>query len=163
MKRFIPLLAAPLALTACSDPAPEPSAAATPSMAPVVSESEAFAPPVAPGASQAAGVVADASFPMAMRGRWGMNAADCDPSRGDNKGMMTVGPDEVKFYESVAEIGALAERSEALVRGTFDYEGEGMEWKREARFEMADGGKTLVLTEFGDDAPQGPRRYSQCR
>lgn len=164
MKRFIlPLLAAPLALAACSDPSPEPDASSTPSMAPIVSESEAFAPPVAPGASASAVAMEDASFPMSMRGRWGMNAADCDPARADNKGLMTVGPDSVKFYESIGEIGVVAQRTENIVRATFDYEGEGMEWKRDARYELVDGGKVLVLTEFGDDAPQGPRRYSQCK
>lgn len=164
MKRFVlPVLALPLALAACSDPSPEPDASATPSMAPIVSESEAFAPPVAPGASASASSLAEASFPMAMRGRWGMNSADCDPARADNKGLMTVGPDSVKFYESVGEIGVVADRTESVLRAVFDYEGEGMEWKRDARYELADGGKTLILTEYGDDAPQGPRRYSQCK
>lgn len=164
MKRFIPLFAAPLALAACSDPAPDPGATASPSStAPAVSESEALAPPVAPGASETAAAIAEATFPMAMRGRWGVNPADCDPSHGADKGKMTVGPEEVRFYESVAEIGTVAKRSETALRGTFDYEGEGMAWKREASFELVDGGRTLVLTEFGEDAPQGPRRYSQCR
>lgn len=164
MKRFIlPLLALPLALAACSDPSPEPDASSAPSMAPIVSESEAMAPPVAPGASGSAVALDDASFPMAMRGRWGMNAADCDPARDDNKGLMTVGPDSVKFYESVSEIGVVAERSEKLLRATFEYEGEGMEWKRDARYELMDGGKVLIMTEFGEDVPEGPRRYSQCK
>lgn len=164
MKRVIlPLLALPLALAACSDPSPEPDASSAPSMAPIVSESEAMAPPVAPGASGSAVALDDASFPMAMRGRWGMNAADCDPARDDNKGLMTVGPDSVKFYESVGEIGVVAERSEKLLRATFDYEGEGMEWKRDARYELMDGGKVLIMTEFGEDVPEGPRRYSQCK
>ncbi|NLR72578.1 hypothetical protein HGI47_17005 [Novosphingobium sp. ERN07] len=164
MKRFnLPLLAMPLVLAACSDPSPEPDASATPSMAPIVSESEALAPPVAPGASASASSLAETSFPMAMRGRWGMNAADCDPARADNKGLMTVGPNSVKFYESIGEIGVVADRSESVLRAVFDYEGEGMEWKRDARYELSDGGKTLILTEYGDDAPQGPRRYSQCK
>ncbi len=164
MKRFIlPLLAAPFALAACSDPSPQPDASASPSMAPVVSASEALAPPVAPGASSSAEAPAEASFPMAMRGRWGMNTADCDPARDDNKGLMTVGPDSVKFYESVGEIGVVAQRSESLVRAIFDYEGEGMEWKRDASYQLTDGGQTLILTEFGEDVPEGPRRYSRCK
>ncbi|MCX7285882.1 MAG: hypothetical protein NTX28_17910 [Novosphingobium sp.] len=164
MKLFaLPLVVLPLALAACSDPSPAPDATATPSMAPIVSESEALAPPVAPGASASAAAPTEASFPMAMRGRWGMNAADCDPARADNKGLMTVGPNSVKFYESVGEIGVVAERSDTLVRATFDFEGEGMQWQRDARYELADGGKVLILTEYGDDAPQGPRRYNQCK
>ncbi|MBA4354416.1 MAG: hypothetical protein C0409_06955 [Novosphingobium sp.] len=163
MKRcYLPFLIAPLALAACSDPAPAPTGAATPDLAPVVSESEALSPPVAPGASGSAAPASAVTFPAAMRGKWGVNAADCDPSRGDNKGMMTVGADAVKFYESIAEIGAVRESTDDALRATFDYEGEGMAWQRDARFELADGGKVLILTEYGDDAPQGPRRYSRC-
>lgn len=159
---LFPALLAPLALAACSDPSPEPTAAASPSLAPTVSESEALAPPVAPGASEAPGV-GESSFPAAMRGTWGVNAADCDPARGDNKGMMTVAVNTVKFYESIAELGTLRDSSNTALRATFDYEGEGMAWQRDARFELADGGKTLILTEYGEDAPQGPRRYSRCK
>lgn len=164
MTRFnLFVFAAPFALAACSDPSPEPTGAATPSLAPMVSESEAFAPPVAPGASEAASRAGMNVFPAAMRGTWGMNAADCDPSRGDNKGMMTVRDDEVKFYESIAELGTVRESTDDALRATFDYEGEGMAWQRDARFELAEGGKVLILTEYGDDAPQGPRRYSRCK
>ncbi len=156
---YVSLLAAPLVLAACSDPVPEPTGAATPSLAPMVSESEAFAPPVAPGASEAAATM---TFPAGMRGAWGVNTADCDPKRGDNKGMMTVGEKSVKFYESVAELGTVRDSGDNALRATFDYEGEGMAWQRDAKFELADGGKALILTEFGEDAPQGPRRYSRC-
>ncbi len=158
---YVSLLAAPLVLAACSDPAPEPTGAATPSLAPMVSESEAFAPPVAPGASAGA-QGQDGVFPVVMRGKWGMNKADCNPSRGDDKGAMTVGESSVKFYELIAEIGRVKDVDRASLRATFDYEGEGMAWQRDAKFELVDGGKALILTEFGEDAPQGPRRYSRC-
>jgi hypothetical protein len=164
---YVSLLAAPLALAACSDPSPEPTGAATPSLAPMVSESEALAPPVAPGASAGApgqdgALGQEGVFPAVMRGKWGMNAADCNPARGDDKGAMTVSESSVKFFESVAEIGRVKNVDRASLSATFDYEGEGMAWQRDAKFEMADGGKTLILTEFGEDAPQGPRRYSRC-
>lgn len=163
MKLFcLPLMLAPLALSACSDPAPEPSASASPSLAPMVSESEAFAPPVAPGASEAAPVAGAATFPAGMRGKWGMNTADCDPSRGDDKGAMTVSAKSVKFFESIAEIGTISDSADNALRAKFDYEGEGMAWQRDAKFELIDSGKTLILTEYGADAPQGPRRYARC-
>ncbi len=163
MMRFAPvLLAAPFVLAACSDPSPEPSAAATPSLAPMVSESEALAPPVAPGASEAAATAGAATFPAGMRGKWGMNKLDCDPSRGDDKGAMTVSAKSVKFFESIAEIGTVSDSSENAVRAKFDYEGEGMAWQRDAKFELVDGGTALILTEYGADAPQGPRRYARC-
>lgn len=167
MKHFaLFLLAAPLALVGCSDPSPEPDASATPSLAPVVSESEAMAPPVAPGASAAAPVdapVANASFPQAMRGKWAMNQADCDPATGADKGALTIGEKSVKFYESMADLGNAKIATPTEVRAVFDYEGEGMKWQREASYKLEDGGKTLVLTEFGEDAPQGPRRHSRCK
>lgn len=163
MKHFaLLLLAAPLALAACSDPSPEPSASATPSLAPMVSESEAMAPPVAPGASEAAPVAA-ATFPAAMRGKWAMGQADCDPSTGADKGALTISEKSVKFFESVADLTNAKIATPTEIRAVFDYEGEGMKWQREASYKLEDGGKTLVLTEFGDDAPQGPRRHSRCK
>lgn len=158
----LPLLILPLALAACSDPSPEPSASATPSLAPMVSESEAMAAPVAPGASEAAPITA-ATFPAAMRGKWAMSPADCDPTTGADKGALTIGEKSVKFYESVADLTNAKIATPTEVRAVFDYEGEGMKWQRDASYKLEDGGKTLVLTEFGDDAPQGPRRHSRCK
>lgn len=158
----LPLLILPLALAACSDPSPEPSASATPSLAPMVTESEAMAAPVAPGASEAAPITA-ATFPAAMRGKWAMSPADCDPTTGADKGALTIGEKSVKFYESVADLTNAKVATPTEVRAVFDYEGEGMKWQRDASYKLEDGGKTLVLTEFGDDAPQGPRRHSRCK
>lgn len=163
MKHLVlPSLVLPLALAACSKPSSQPSEAATPDLAPVVSQSEAFAPPVDAGATEAP-PVASATFPAAMRGKWGVNAADCNPTRGDDKGALTIGEKSVKFYESVADLGAAKVARPTEVRAVFDYEGEGMQWQREASYKLEDGGKTLVLTEYGEDAPQGPRRHSRCK
>lgn len=164
MKRLVlPLLAAPFALAACSDPAPAPSDPATSAAVVKPAPSQSMVPPVGASADGTDVAAQGATFPSAMRGRWGLVANDCDPTRGDNKGIMTIGENDVRFYESVAEIGKVADRSDRSLRAMFDYEGEGMAWLRDARYELADGGRTLVLTEFGDDAPQGPRRYSRCK
>jgi hypothetical protein len=159
---LLSLLVLPLALAACSDPSPEPSASATPSLAPMVSESEAMAAPVAPGASEAAAVTV-AVFPEAMRGKWAMSPADCDPTTGADKGAVTVGEKSVKFYESEADLTNATIATPTEVRAVFDYEGEGMKWQREASYKLEDGGKTLVLTEFAEDAPEGPRRHNRCK
>lgn len=158
----LPLLILPLALAACSDPSPEPSASATPSLAPMVSESEAMAAPVAPGASEAAPITA-ATFPAAMRGKWAMSPADCDPTTGADKGALTIGEKSVKFYESVADLTNAKVATPTEVRAVFDYEGEGMKWQRDASYKLEDGGKTLVLTEYAEDAPEGPRRHGRCK
>src|SRR3546814_10414116 len=39
-------------------------------------------------------------LPVDFQGRWGLVANDCDPARDDNKGLMTVAADTLKFYES---------------------------------------------------------------
>ena len=43
-------------------------------------------------------------IPAQYRGRWGMAAADCTSTRGDNKGLMTVGSTSIRFYESTAAL-----------------------------------------------------------
>ena len=44
--------------------------------------------------------------PGQYRGRWGINAADCDQRRSDTKGAITIGERSMIFYESRAAEGA---------------------------------------------------------
>jgi hypothetical protein len=37
-----------------------------------------------------------------------------------------------------------------------------MEWTRDAVLDLTDGGRTLILEEFGDDAVPGQRTYTRC-
>ena len=100
--------------------------------------------------------------PFAMRGRWGLTANDCTLGRSDAKGLMTVAASSLKFYESMAELGNTASRSDTMLRGNFAYTGEGMAWKRDVTLTLAPGGKTLTKLETGQDAPAGPLTYTRC-
>ncbi len=102
------------------------------------------------------------AIPVALRGRWGLTANDCDPSRSDNKGLLTVSADRLEFYESVGELGNIEEARAARIRADFAFTGEGMSWERDMALEVQDGGETLIRREYGDDAAPDPFRYSKC-
>ena len=152
------------ALAACtSEPEPGSTGGA---------EATAIADPIAPtdampaeeptvAASEIAGEPIAAAFPAALRGRWGLAPADCEAGRTDNKGLMTVGERTIRFYESLATLGAVEERSPTRLRATFAYEGEGMQWTRDLVLD-AQGPNLMVLREFGEGAPPAPRTYRKC-
>src|SRR5215210_8614734 len=48
---------------------------------------------------------AASAIPASLHGRWGLTPADCTSTRGDAKGLLIVGPDEIRFYESRAVPG----------------------------------------------------------
>ena len=98
-----------------------------------------------------------------MLGRWGLVPADCTSQRGDNKGMITITADQIRFYESVAEISAVKESSPTRLRASLAFEGEGMQWTRDALLEARPGGGQLFMEEFGADAVPGPRTYTRCK
>src|SRR4051794_12959918 len=47
-----------------------------------------------------------AIIPAALQGRWGLAPNDCTSTKGDAKGLLIVGPADVKFYESRATPGS---------------------------------------------------------
>jgi hypothetical protein len=102
------------------------------------------------------------SIPQVVQGRWGLVPADCTTTRGDEKGLLVVGPDSLKFYESHAKLGAIAERSDTRIRATFAFTGEGMEWTHDVVLDAQDGGNTLIRRDYGPDAEPGPFKYTRC-
>jgi len=108
--------------------------------------SEQPSPPGTPEASM---------IPGQYRGRWGMNAADCDQSRSDNKGMITIGERSIRFYESTA---ILKERRPAIATsfaGLFAFTGEGQSWQKVMTFTRT--GDTLKRAE-----QEGTFTYKRC-
>ena len=83
-------------------------------------------------------------------------------TRADNKGLLTITPTTLKFYESIGVLGAISERTDTRLRAAFAFEGEGMKWNRDMTLDVQDGGKTLIRREYGDDAAPGPFKYSRC-
>ena len=88
-------------------------------------------------------------IPAAYHGRWGMVPGDCTSTRGDAKGLMTVGDTSIKFYESTA---TLTERRPAVATsfsGLFAFRGEGESWEKVMTFTRT--GNTLKRAEKDGD------------
>lgn len=117
---------------------------------------------VAPVEPDDAGTPAPTEIPEAMRGRWGLVAADCTSTRGDAKGLLEIDAGRLRFYESVGTLDTVMDAEPTRLRATFDFEGEGMTWEREIVLDVQDGGSTLIRREYGEDAAPGPFRYSRC-
>lgn len=165
-KPLFPLVLLGAALSACSGEQPAPIASETaPAVPPPPAESPAIArPEAAPSdpASMPATAAPAPAIPTAMRGRFGLVPDDCTSTRGDAKGLMTVGADNLRFYESVARIAAIKDETPRRLRARFAYSGEGMTWSRDATLALGANGNTLVLEEFGDGAVPGPQTYKRC-
>ena len=78
-------------------------------------------------------------IPAQYRGRWGMNAADCEQGRADNKGMITIGEKSIRFYESTATLKEQRPAVAISFSGLFTFTGEGQSWE-----------KVVTLTRSGD-------------
>jgi hypothetical protein len=130
---------------------------------------EANAIPAAPVTSDAAGPltggppVANASngsagpIPAALRGRWGMTPGDCISTRGDAKGLLEIGPDYLKFYESRAVPGTSIETEANAISGNWNFAGEGQQWSRYVSLQLQ--GKVLNRTERN---PVASYNYARC-
>ena len=96
-----------------------------------------------------------AVIPAQYRGRWGMVPADCTSTRGDAKGLITVGDNTIRFYESTA---TLKEQSPAIATsfsGLFGFTGEGQTWEKVMTFTRT--GNTLKRAE-----KDGSFTYRRC-
>ena len=122
---------------------------------------EAASAPAAPANSASPRTEAQA-IPAALRGRWGLDPADCRPGQADAEGLLAVGAQGLEFYESVAALEEVDERSATVLRARFAFSGEGMEWQRDLTLSLEGDGGTLVRREHGEDASPGAFRYTRC-
>lgn len=114
------------------------------------------------GAAAGDELVDTGSIPSLLQGRWGLVPADCTSDRGDAKGLLTVGPQKLEFYESVAELGEVKQIGKSEVTAAFAFSGEGQTWDLDVTLASPDGGKTMVRTDKGADAAPGPLTYRKC-
>jgi hypothetical protein len=99
-----------------------------------------------------------AAIPAALHGRWGLSPGDCTSTRGDAKGLLTVGPNDIKFYESRAVPGPNTQASADSIRGDFHFTGEGQTW---TKFEaLALQKDEMVRTESN---PMASFTYARCK
>ena len=101
--------------------------------------------------------VAQAALPAAMQGRWGLTPADCTPGRSDAKGLMTISPNDIRFYESRAVAGDDVQTSPQIVSGNFHFTGEGQAWTRYEAIKV--DGQKLIRTESN---PTASFTYAKC-
>ena len=94
-------------------------------------------------------------IPAQYRGRWGMVPADCTSTRGDNKGLVTIGDTTIQFYEATATLKEQRPAIATSFSGEFAYTGEGQEWT-----------KVETLTRTGDTLKraddEGSFTYARC-
>jgi hypothetical protein len=108
--------------------------------------SEEPSPPGTPEASM---------IPGQYRGRWGMVAADCDQSRSDAKGAITIGEKSIRFYEATATLKEQRPAIATSFAGLFAFTGEGQSWE-----------KVMTFTRTGDTLKRaeetGTFTYKRC-
>jgi len=96
-----------------------------------------------------------AIIPAQYQGRWGMVAADCTSTRGDTKGLITIGDTSIKFYESTATLEEQRPAKATSFSGQFAFRGEGQSWE-----------KVMTFTRTGDTLerahPEGRFTYKRC-
>jgi hypothetical protein len=101
-----------------------------------------------------------ARIPAALHGRWGLTPADCtaqNVAAGNSKGLLEVGADSLKFYESRAIPASEINVSNKSISGNFAFTGEGQSW---TKYESLRAGQDiLVRTEIN---PSASFSYAKC-
>ena len=131
-------------LPASNEVAPDPTAAAP-------TNATASVPGASPAEASAT------KIPAFFHGRWGMTPGDCTSTRGDNKGLVTIDGDEMRFYESVAIPGPDFVVGTGSIRGHFNFTGEGQTWTKFQSLRLE--GQELIRTESN---PTASYSYAKC-
>ncbi|MXO67019.1 hypothetical protein [Altericroceibacterium endophyticum] len=116
----------------------------------------------APGDEVARTGNGDMTIPSAMQGRWGMVKADCTGPAAEAKGLITITKSGMEFYESVGKLKDVSQRTPRVIRATFAFTGEGMNWDREQKLGLERGGDALIRTEYGEGSLPDPLLYTKC-
>ena len=98
------------------------------------------------------------AIPAALHGRWGLTPVDCTSTKGDAKGLLLVGPSEIRFYESRAVPAQDAQSGTDSISGDFSFTGEGQTWTKFEALELK--GHELVRTESN---PMASFTYARCK
>jgi len=153
------LVAGVVCLAGCSGKSPEQPAAGS-SSAPVEAQPVA-ADTTQPSQANAAPSPAANGIPKSLQGRWGLVPADCTSDSGDAKGLLTVSPNRLTFYESVATLDEARTATDTMIDARFDFSGEGQSWTSELQLSSSDG-RTMLRRDFGPDAAPTPLTYTRC-
>jgi len=99
-------------------------------------------------------------IPAAFHGRWGMVPADCTSTRGDAKGLITIGDKTIDFYESKGTLTKVTLNAPENFTGTFAFTGEGQSWTNSQNLKLTGSSSTLIRSET--DVAQS-YSYKRCR
>ncbi len=102
------------------------------------------------------------AIPRAIRGRWALDAADCAKRPGTDLTVLTIDAANLRFHESHGELKRVHESDARHIVADYRFSGEGEEWDRRMRLDLADGGKALVRRDMGEGAAPDPMRYTRC-
>lgn len=152
IETILPLLAIAL-VAGCGQPSPVDPKAKNVAAVPAASENSPSAVGAPPAQAADAGAI-----PAPLRGRWGLEPADCTSTKGDAKGLLIVSADDLKFYESRAVPGDDAGTTANSISGQFNFTGEGQSWTRFEALQLQKDG--LVRTESN---PAASFTYAKCR
>jgi hypothetical protein len=156
---FISLLAL-LAVAACGgrDPVDEKAAAKTAGL-PEVNVPAPSATGEPRGATEPARPepAPETRIPVPLQGRWGLTPADCMRGRSDAKGLLTITPDDLHFYESRAVPAADVMADANSIAGDFAFTGEGQSWTKYEALKVEKGRLTRTETK-----PMASFSYAKC-
>jgi hypothetical protein len=127
--------------------ASEPNAAAPNDIEALPPSEDVIPPATEDGASNEAATAN--TIPAAFHGRWSMVPADCTTTRGDDKGLITIDSNSIKFYESRATLTKVTLNAPENFTGVFDFAGEGQTWTRTENFKLTGSSNTLIRDAEG--------------
>ena len=137
--------------------ATQPNAAAPTDIESLPPSEDVIPPATEDGASNDAATAN--AIPAAFHGRWGMVAADCTSTRGDNKGLITVDSNSIKFYESRAMLTKVTGDAPENFTGDFRFTGEGQTWTKPQNLKLTGSSNTLIRSETN---PAMSFSYKRC-
>jgi hypothetical protein len=88
-----------------------------------------------------------------------MVPADCTSTRGDNKGLITVDADSIRFYESRATLAKVTMNAPENFTGDFRFTGEGQTWTKPQNLKLTASSNTLIRSET---EPAMSFTYKRC-
>ena len=98
-----------------------------------------------------------AKIPVELHGRWALTPMDCTTTGGDAKGLLVIGADDLRFYESRAIPAADVAADSNSIQGDFTFTGEGQTWTKYQALRLK--GRNLIRTESN---PMASFSYAKC-
>ena len=167
IRTTLPALAA-LLLAACQQPASNSDIAVDNGVNAAATDVETLPPDesvddnAAAPANQAAPASLPTHIPEQFQGRWGLNAADCTPTRGDAKGLLTISDARLTFYESKGTLDKVLGATANSFDASYGFIGEGQTWQRVERLTRTNGKLQRRTDAAPGQEPPVNLTYTRC-